>query len=127
MSGVSAAVNELAEAFGLVVDWGSFDQLMTTDPATYFHITSLASVRSFSRSLIAHHQPVINEALDHAKGTAGLDDEALAFWASAFFTINVEQSDEEQAAMAEARPLVEKLVAAGIWRRRDGDVDQVVS
>ncbi|WP_152748229.1 hypothetical protein [Micromonospora sp. RV43] len=103
------------------VDWAAFDKLMTTDPTTYFHLHSLASVRAFAQSLIAVHQPLIDEALDHAKGTAGLEDENLTLFATAFFAINVDQAEAERAAMAEARPLIEKLLAAGVFHRLDSD------
>ncbi|MGC4886655.1 hypothetical protein [Micromonospora sp. DT227] len=125
MRGASAAVTDLAREFGVGIDWAAFDKLMTTDPTTYFHLHSLASVREFARSLIAVHQPLIDEALDHAKGTAGLEDENLTLFATAFFAINVDQADAAQAAMDEARPLIEKLVTAGVFHRLDGDVGSV--
>lgn len=125
MDGITQSVEGLAEEFGLAVDWTGLNQLMTTDPAKFTHIVALASVRSFARSITAHHQPVINQALDHAKGAAGLDDGDLAHWAGTFFAINVDQADKERAAMAEAQPLVDELVEAGVFRRPDADAGPV--
>lgn len=119
MDGVTQDVEGLAGEFGLVFNWAAFNRLLETAPDKALHYVSLASVRSFSRSITAHHQPVINEALDHAKGAAGLDDGDLKEWASTYFAINVDWAEKERAAMAEARPLIDELVEAGVLSRAD--------
>jgi hypothetical protein len=111
MTGITQAVNALAEQLGVTVDWQALHNNLNAHPVPALITT--ASTYMFNASLLEHHQQLINESLDLSAGQAGLSQDQQDIVAT-LAKVSLKLLDEQQAAIENARELLGPLHKLGV-------------